>query len=143
MSQVFPTEYKEIADGMGISVWQRFTLEEASLFLRCNVSVVEKNAANGDLGYIHVPRAEKQIFGYQLIEYLLENTEERKVQPTRRADQPERILRIPEVVEITGLSRTTIWRVERKGEFPARVQLSENSVGWRESEVKEWIRTQI
>ncbi|HIJ25790.1 MAG: AlpA family phage regulatory protein [Gammaproteobacteria bacterium] len=53
----------------------------------------------------------------------------------------ERIVRAKELQELTGLSRTTLWRMERKGEFPDRVPLSGSSVGWRYSEVMEWMRT--
>ena len=53
---------------------------------------------------------------------------------------PDRILRTKEVQDITGLSRTTIWRMERKGDFPARVMLGENSIGWRYVEVDAWIK---
>jgi len=35
-------------------------------------------------------------------------------------DRPDRMLRQPEVCAITGLSRTTIWRIEKLGEFPKR-----------------------
>ena len=54
----------------------------------------------------------------------------------------DRILRIPEIVEITGLSRTTIWRRVKSGDFPAPVRLGSlatRSVGWRESEIKQWL----
>ena len=55
-------------------------------------------------------------------------------------DHPRpRILRYPEVTLRTGLSRTTIWRLERTGDFPPRRQLSPNAVGWIESDVEEWI----
>ena len=53
----------------------------------------------------------------------------------------DRILRTPEVVKLTGLSRTTIWRRVRSGDFPAPVKLgslASRSVGWRESEIVEW-----
>ena len=56
----------------------------------------------------------------------------------------ERILRIPEVVEITGLSRTTIWRRVKSGDFPAPVRLGSlatRSIGWRESQIREWIES--
>lgn len=56
----------------------------------------------------------------------------------------ERILRIPEVVEITGLSRTTIWRRVKSGDFPAPVRLGSlgtRSVGWRESAIREWLES--
>lgn len=51
----------------------------------------------------------------------------------------ERLLRTPEVVDRTGLGRTTLWRLERRGEFPRRRQVLANVVGWREEEVDEWI----
>ncbi len=52
-----------------------------------------------------------------------------------------KILRTPEVTNITGLSRTTLWRLERRGDFPRRIRLSPNSIGWIETEVEEWIES--
>jgi len=76
------------------------------------------------------------------LEYVLENiTEHSSPVAEPPIEQLERILRIKEVVDLTGLSRTTIWRKERAGEFPARVRLGENSVGWRVSEVNGWVKT--
>ena len=54
----------------------------------------------------------------------------------------ERIMRIPEVVEVTGLSKATIWRRVKSGDFPAPVRLGSlatRSVGWREGEIKRWL----
>ena len=51
----------------------------------------------------------------------------------------ERILRGPAVERRTGLSRTTVWRLEKKDKFPRRIQLSDNAVGWLESEIDLWI----
>lgn len=56
----------------------------------------------------------------------------------------ERIMRTPEVVKITGLSKTTIWRRVRSGDFPAPIRLgglATRSVGWREGEIENWIDT--
>ena len=53
--------------------------------------------------------------------------------------EEDRFIREPEVKRITGLSRTTRWRLERKGKFPPRRQLSENAIGWLESEIRAWI----
>ena len=50
-----------------------------------------------------------------------------------------RILRLPEVVAITGLSGTSIWRHERDGRFPRRRRLGVTLVGWRSDEISEWI----
>ena len=51
------------------------------------------------------------------------------------------ILREPQVSVLTGLSRSTRWRLEREGKFPQKRQLSAKSVGWLASEVEEWVRT--
>lgn len=51
----------------------------------------------------------------------------------------DKILR-PEVVDdLTGLSASTRYRLEARNEFPKRIRLSENSVGYRLSEVRAWI----
>ena len=52
-----------------------------------------------------------------------------------------RLIRTDEVTTRTGLSRTTLWRLERKGEFPVRRQIGANSVGWIEAEVDRWIES--
>jgi prophage regulatory protein len=54
---------------------------------------------------------------------------------------PARLLRFPTVRERTGLSRSTIWRLERRGEFPRHRRISANVVAWVEHEVTEWIQT--
>jgi prophage regulatory protein len=51
-----------------------------------------------------------------------------------------RYLRWPEVHRRLGLSKATIWRLERANLFPHRVRLAKNAVAWIESEVEEWIR---
>jgi len=50
----------------------------------------------------------------------------------------QEILRYPAVAQATGLSRTTLWRLERLGLFPSRRQLSSNTVGWPRAEVLAW-----
>lgn len=52
---------------------------------------------------------------------------------------PDRILRKPETTFRTGLSDVTLWRLEKTGNFPRRIRLGGNSVGWFESEVNEWL----
>ena len=46
-----------------------------------------------------------------------------------------RILRKHEVLHRVGLSGMEIWRREKAGEFPQRVKLGPNSVGWVETEI--------
>ena len=50
-----------------------------------------------------------------------------------------KILSPKEVVTLTGLSKVTLWRLEKSGKFPKRVNLTACRVGWVESEINEWI----
>jgi prophage regulatory protein len=52
-----------------------------------------------------------------------------------------RILRRPEVEAITGLRRTRLDELERKGEFPKRVRISERATGWRSDELDAWVES--
>jgi prophage regulatory protein len=50
-----------------------------------------------------------------------------------------RLLRLPEVMEITGLRRDTIYRHIREGRFPRQRRISQRASGWREDEVRAWV----
>jgi prophage regulatory protein len=50
----------------------------------------------------------------------------------------DRFLSRAEVCDRVGLSRMTVWRLQRKGEFPAFTRLSKGRVGIAESEVERW-----
>ena len=61
--------------------------------------------------------------------------------PVQARAPPYRMLRFADVIECTGLSRTTIWRRVRAGAFPAPISLGENSCGWPENLITEWIES--
>jgi prophage regulatory protein len=54
---------------------------------------------------------------------------------------PNRIVREAERKQLTTISRSQAWIQEQKGLFPKRVKLSANSVGWRLSDLLEWIES--
>lgn len=54
-------------------------------------------------------------------------------------ENQDRMLRVNEVVALTGLSKTTLWRLERIGDFPTRRQLSPGAVGWFFLSVINWL----
>lgn len=58
-------------------------------------------------------------------------------------DMHPRVLRLPQVLDRTGLSRSSLYRLHAAGSFPRRVQISERSVGWLESEVDAWLDSKI
>jgi prophage regulatory protein len=49
------------------------------------------------------------------------------------------ILRKKEVSKRVGLSPVTIWRLEKEGKFPNRVQLGRRCVGWKQEDIQQWI----
>ncbi|ELD4018255.1 AlpA family phage regulatory protein [Salmonella enterica] len=51
----------------------------------------------------------------------------------------ERLIREGERRRITGLSRSTVWRLEREGDFPQRRQTGKNSCGWLLSDLLLWM----
>ena len=53
-------------------------------------------------------------------------------------DTAPKILRLPQVVARIGLSKNSIYRLIRQGEFPRPLQLTPNTVGWRVDEVDKW-----
>jgi prophage regulatory protein len=57
--------------------------------------------------------------------------------------QKERFLRLSDVKERTGLSRSTIYLSISKGNFPKNVSLGPRCVGWLESEIDSWIQDRI
>jgi prophage regulatory protein len=54
-----------------------------------------------------------------------------------------RIMRRKEVQAVTGHSRSNIYLLMAKGEFPKQVKLSERSVGWVASEIQEYLQNRI
>ena len=50
-----------------------------------------------------------------------------------------RILRLPEVSQATGLSRSTIYRLVRSGSFPQSVALTARTIGWYSTDIETWI----
>jgi prophage regulatory protein len=55
----------------------------------------------------------------------------------------ERLLSPKEVIKRTSLSRTTLWRLSRRGDFPKPISLSPGRRGWPESAVAKWISDRI
>lgn len=52
-----------------------------------------------------------------------------------------KILRLKQVQECTGLSRSSIYALLKDGKFPQSLKLSERSIGWHEEEIQSWINS--
>ncbi len=52
--------------------------------------------------------------------------------------QPDKLIRLKTVCDLTGMGKTSIYSIP---DFPKRVVLSRRAVGWRLSEVQDWIKS--
>lgn len=57
---------------------------------------------------------------------------------TNRGDNM-RLIRLKEVMKISGLSRSGIYKFIKEGKFPKSVSLGVRSVAWVEQEVQDWV----
>jgi len=63
--------------------------------------------------------------------------------PSTEDQNSTRFVPWSEVENLTSLSRTTVWRKIRDGEFPKPIKLSTHRVAWIESEILDWKRQMI
>ncbi len=133
-------QLEAMADEMGVEMFQRFSEMEAAKFLQMDISALAIVCQQEKISYFQIEEGREEYFGIQLLEYLLGSI---KGSAPRLSTQSERIIRSREVTKMTGLSRTTLWRKEQDGDFPKRVSLGVGSVGWKLSEVEEWVESRF
>lgn len=54
-----------------------------------------------------------------------------------------KFIRLNQVKEKTGLSRSSIYQFIKEGKFPAQVKLGQRAAAWVDSEVEDWISDRI
>lgn len=64
------------------------------------------------------------------------------MQPTK-SDSQEILLRLPQVIAIVNLSRSSIYSAIQKGTFPAPIKISRRAVCWQSSRVRAWVDERI
>lgn len=74
---------------------------------------------------------------------MMSKSESAQVADDIQAELPEihdiRIMRMPSVVDATGISRAGIYRLLVAGQFPEPVQLTERSIGWYAIDIRRWL----
>jgi prophage regulatory protein len=58
--------------------------------------------------------------------------------PTQATEPLPQLLRLPAVLQMTGLSRSTIYRMIAEHTFPAPVKLAKRAVAWRPDGLRQW-----
>ncbi len=56
---------------------------------------------------------------------------------------PTILLRLPMVMRITGLARSTIYKLIAQNQFPAPIKLSKRAVAWLQSEIESWVSSRV
>lgn len=54
-----------------------------------------------------------------------------------------RLIRLKEVMAITGLSRSSIYRYIDEGRFPEAVSIGSRTVAWVDREILRWVESRI
>ena len=55
----------------------------------------------------------------------------------------DRFIRMPEVKQLTGLSRAQIYNLIQLGRFPRQVKITEKASAWLLSEVATWMQSRL
>jgi prophage regulatory protein len=54
-----------------------------------------------------------------------------------------KLLRLPQVASITGLSKSSIYAKVADGDFPKQISLGSRSVAWLDSHIESWIQSRV
>ncbi len=57
--------------------------------------------------------------------------------------KPGKLYRLPRVMDMTGLGKSSIYAGVKSGSFCAPVRLSARAVGWREEDIYKWISERV
>ncbi len=60
------------------------------------------------------------------------------LRPSEWAAPISPFMRLPDVLQATGLARSTVYRMVAEHTFPAPVKLAKRAVGWRHDDVRQW-----
>ena len=76
----------------------------------------------------------------QLLEVVI-NNQNRILSGKKGSDlSKKQILSPKDVCKIVGVSRATLWRMEKRGDLPPKLQVSAGKVGWRKSDIENLLK---
>jgi prophage regulatory protein len=56
---------------------------------------------------------------------------------------PDKLLRLPDVLRLTGLRRSSVYEKMKAGTFPRSVKVGARAVTWSEAAIQAWIRERL
>ena len=54
-----------------------------------------------------------------------------------------RLIRLKEVINLTGLGRSSIYKFMSENKFPQSISLGERAIAWQEGKIEEWLQDKI
>lgn len=57
------------------------------------------------------------------------------------AESEPLLLTMRQIEKLTGLSRTHIWRLRKRGEFPSHVRVGQRRIAWPRHDFVQWVRS--
>ncbi|GIX26403.1 MAG: hypothetical protein KatS3mg123_0284 [Burkholderiales bacterium] len=51
----------------------------------------------------------------------------------------DRVLRLPDVLQLIGMGRTWLYAAVKSGVFPKPIRIGKRAVGWRASDIEAWL----
>ena len=54
-----------------------------------------------------------------------------------------KIHKLKEVIDLTGIKTSTIYKLIARGDFPKQIKLTNRSVGWSSKDIEAWIQSRI
>jgi prophage regulatory protein len=56
---------------------------------------------------------------------------------------PQSLLKLKDVVQLTGLSRTTIYNLLNENKFPKRIQITKQRIAFLSTDIDKWISEKV
>jgi prophage regulatory protein len=103
------------------------------------------NATNGqgrDSSELTAERATKAAYYLKEALALLGSSPDAST-PIDSKRESDRLLRLPEVLQLTGLRRSAIYEQMRRGSFPRSVKAGPRAATWSEAAIQAWISDRI
>lgn len=54
-----------------------------------------------------------------------------------------KIIRLPQVIELTTYKRSSIYRLMDEGKFPKPIKIGARAVAWLEEDINQWLESKI
>ena len=62
---------------------------------------------------------------------------------SEKSTNMEKLLRLPQVLNTVGISKSTLYQLVARGDFPKPIKIGQRTSAWPESAIRQWIEQRI